>query len=230
MATLDTYRLREAWGISKRLLDENGFLLRRGVDFEFLEKRISVSEKSSLTEHFSTEKNTYTPSQAFWILVETPGGELVARAAARLDRLAGMSLEEYWRRYWRRCYPGVHEGEAEMADEQPCFASRIRGNVAYVGDLFVEKPYRNAGLAGALVRILQIDALDEWRPDYLYGWMTPEHVASQLFPDYGFRQSHPNGIIWKNPPSTIGGNLTCVGNSFENLLDLLLQITTSRRA
>ena len=217
--------LREAWGRQRSALATQGYRLRRGVSFEELEARIATGTKPDLTEHFSTEKNTYTPDSAFWICIETEKSEHVGRVCARIDRLGDMTLLEYWRKYWKRCYPGASEGQAELAEQQPRFATRVRGDVAYIGDLYIEPEHRKSGVGSALVKVVQIDVLDEWMPDYLYGWMTPEHVASKLFPSYGFTNVHMDGIHWKIPPATIGGDLTFVGNSRDDLADLLLAIT-----
>lgn len=226
MGKIDAYALREAWSLLKKQLHESGFSLRRGVCFEELEANITCSGKPVLTEHFSTEKNTYTPGQAFWISVETFDGRIVGRVAARLDDLGDQTLVDYWRRYWRRCYPAQAGGQAEMAQDQPRYASNISGRVAYVGDLYVEKAFRGKGVGAALVKIVQIDALDEWMPNYLYGWMTPEHAQSGLLLAYGFRAVHEGGIRWLKEPGTIGGNLVFVGNDREDLADLIDQITT----
>lgn len=228
MAWIDRYMTRQAWAILKNDLLKSGYYLKRGSDFEILEAKILNSDRSILTEHFRTSINTYTPNEAFWIAVETERGETIARVATRIDRLGELSLLDYWRKYWRRCYPGVVNEQAQLAPNQPNFAKKIKGNVAYVGDLFVEKGHRGKGIASSLVKIVQIDAFDEWYPhlDYLYGWMTPEQVASKLFPNYGFRQVRVHGIHWDDPPATIGGDLTFVGNSAADLSDLLLDTTT----
>lgn len=229
MARYDPYLLREAWAILKNELDQKGYRIRRGTSFEELEARVSESERPALTEHFSTDKNTYTPTQAFWLCVETERGEVVARNAARLDDLGSLTLVEYWRKYWRRCYPGVENPSAEMAADQPSFASRIAGRVCYQGELFVESDHRKAGIGSLLTKIMQIDALDQWEPVYLYGWVAPKHIGTRLFPCYGFSDVHAHGIHWEIPPSTIDADLTFVGNSFDDLCDLLLEITTFHR-
>ncbi|MCK7615217.1 hypothetical protein [Roseibium sediminicola] len=228
MAGFDPYLLREAWAILRDDLREKGYHIRRGVCFEELESRIAKSEKPKLTEHFSTEKNTYTPTQAFWLYVETSAGEIVARNAVRLDDLGEMTLVDYWRKYWKRCYPGVDNPSAELANRQPRFGKKITGRVCYQGDLFVEPGHREAGVGSAITKLLQIDALDEWKPDYLYGWVAPKHIGTRLFPSYGFRAVHARGIHWEIPPSTIDADLTFVGNAADDLADLLLEITTSR--
>lgn len=228
MGKIDAYLLREAWGVLKSQLHENGFCLRRGDSFECLESLIRGSQKPALTEHFRTDANTYFPDQAFWIAVETFSGELVARVATRVDDLGSQSLLEYWRRYWKRCYPGATGGRAEIAENQPRFAAEIHGRIAYLGDLYVESKFRNKGVATALVKVAQIDAADEWNPDYVYGWMTPADVGSNLFPAYGFTSVHSAGIRWSVPPGTISDNLVFVGNSRSSLIDLIEDITISR--
>ena len=229
MGKIEAYLLREAWGVLKSQLHENGFCLRRGASFECLEDLVSDSQKPTLTEHFRTETNTYLPDQAFWIAVETFTGELVARIAIRIDDLGSQSLLDYWRRYWKRCYPGASGGHAEIAEKQPMFAAEICGRVSYLGDLYVEPKFRNKGVATALVKVAQIDAADEWNPDYVYGWMTPADVGSSLFPAYGFTAVHSSGIRWAIPPGTIGDNLVFVGNTRSGLTDLIEDIAISRR-
>ncbi|CTQ53569.1 hypothetical protein LP7551_02093 [Roseibium album] len=227
MEKIDVYKLRTGWGLLNKKLNDQGYCLRRGECFEELEKCIAGSTRPELTEHFSTKQNTYTPRTAFWISVETHLGEAVGRVATRIDRLQGMTLVDYWRKYWQRCYPGEGGGQANLAATQPNFGGLISGNVAYIGDLYIEPEHRKNGIASALVKIVQLDALDEWEPDFVYGWMTREHVASPLFPSYGFRAVHTDGIRWNIPPGTIDDDLVFVGNRYSDLDDLLSQITTS---
>ncbi|MEP0583487.1 MAG: hypothetical protein ABJD05_10495, partial [Roseibium sp.] len=168
--------------------DAAGLRVRRGEKFEELEALVERDGlKHQLTEHFKTALNTFTPATAFWLALENDHGCLVAIIAARLDDLGHMSLRGWWEKYWRRCYPGLNDELLVMAADQPTFAECISGRIVYLGELIVAEPLQSGGIGGALTQLAQLDALQEWRPDYIYGWVRPAAGAERGRRAWGFR-------------------------------------------
>lgn len=213
--------LFSAWANLKEQLRKQDFIVERGTDFDVLEARVAESEKQNLTEHFRTELNTYTPANAFWLAILDDQGSLVAVSAARLDDLQRLPLVDYWRKYWFRCYPSAVDQRATMATVQPRFGAHITGRVVYMGDVWVHSDLRSSRIGSTLTQLLQIDALDEWRPDYLYGWMRPRDVVRGFWASCEFRHMHPLGITWDAAPSTIDHDLSFVGSPGYCVCDLI---------
>lgn len=222
--------LFSAWANLKDQLKQQGLSVVRGTDFDVLEARLKSSEKVALTEHFKTALNTYTPANAFWVAVLDEDGSLAAVGAARLDDLQRLPLVDYWRKYWFRCYPAASDRRATMAEIQPRYGAHITGRIVYMGDLWVRREFRLSGVGSTLTQLIQIDAVDEWRPDYLYGWMRPRDVARGFWAACEFRHLQPCGITWEAAPSTIDRDLSFVGSPGYCVCDLIDRLASDSHA
>lgn len=178
-----------------------------GTDFAWLESSLKHEGKQKLTEHFQTELNTYTPQIAMWLRVCDTDQNTVACIAARVDELGSENLAEHVSKYWRRCYPGVSDGQALAAKHQPRFLSEISGRVAYLGDLWVAREHQRKKLHNWLTPLAMTIALQRWRPDWIYCWIRPSHWSKRYPMAYGFSAVHPRGIEWEQEPATIDPNL-----------------------
>lgn len=199
---------------------EKGVRLEQGRDFEQLEKLLKGQSEKHLTEHFRRDLNTYSPRQAFWLGGFNSNNELVGLAAARLDQLGSWSLERYWREYWPRCYPNELGGTVSLSENQYRFAKEIRGNVAYLGEMWVASQHPIKNVAGDFAKALQILTLLEWDFEWLYAWGRPSFLERGFSVKCGFTSVYP-GINWEQGPATIDQNLKVMASSREDLFDLV---------
>lgn len=221
--------LFDAWHVLAKQIRSLGLEISRGYDFDLLGTLSDVSGLKPLERHFCPTLNTFTHAQAFWLCLVDSKGHVVARVAARLDRLGDMSLTDFWRKYWRRCYPNaLGEDNVRLAAEQPGFAQSISGDVAYFGGLIVHSNWRSKGLGGLLTRLAHLDAYEEWAPNFFYSWIEPLSEA-KLVSACQFTRVHRAGLRWDGPgPAKLDPDLIFVGLSKTDLADQIRQICDGR--
>ncbi|WP_297842842.1 hypothetical protein [uncultured Roseibium sp.] len=199
---------------------QKGVRLQMSRDFALLESLLEQVPEKGLTEHFRRNLNTYSPQQAFWLGGFNQLGELVGLAAARLDQLGSWSLEKYWREYWSRCYPDAEGSPVQMSDRQYRFAKGIRGDVVYLGEMWVAKQHAVDGVSGPFSKAILLLSLLEWQFQAAYAWVRPAFLERGFAFKCGFTSTHP-GIIWEKGPATIDPDLHVMASSRSDLFDLV---------
>jgi hypothetical protein len=229
---IDMPQLRRAWGVIDQLFFSHGLTLHQGSDFVVLEELAEEARLRPLEGHFTPVLNTYTPSQAFWLGLIDPEGNLVGRVCARFDRMEyPMTLTDFWRKYFHRCYPNADGGQVVLAGKQPRVGRRITGDVAYLGGTEVAVHWKGEKLGALLNQMAQIVALDQWRASFFYGWVQGHTFMDGFWRDCGFTKAHFNSINWENPlPETLDANLIFVGNSADDVCDLIDRIVDGSQA
>ncbi|NBN78704.1 hypothetical protein GWI72_10540 [Microvirga tunisiensis] len=205
--------LMEAYARLRQGLVDLGLRLEEGADFSHAVAFAMEMGRTGLTEHFSPDLNTYTPPGAFWLRAIDATGATVALAAARLDDLGPMTLADYWRLYWRRCYPGP-DGRCELAAAQPAFSAAVSGRVVYMGEMWVHPDWRGRGVAALFAPAIQMLSLARWEPDWLYVWMRPGLYGAGFDNlTCAFSRVYLRGIRWAVPPTTVDDDLCVALNS-----------------
>ncbi|MBO6755961.1 MAG: hypothetical protein JJ902_06510 [Roseibium sp.] len=220
---IDKPRLRRAWGKIDQVFSSHGLTLRRGYDFEEVDRLAALNGIKVLEAHFTPKLNTYTNGRAFWLGLIDSNGRLVGRVCARLDAMVPpMTLTEFWRKYFHRCYPTELGERVVLAPDQPRFAQYITGKTVYLGGTEVNADWRGKKLGGYLNRMAQIEALDEWDADYFYGWMEARTFKNGFLLDCGFARVHEQAVRWlRGGPAPIDDNLILAANSREDVLDMI---------
>jgi len=224
--SFDKPTLRRAWGVIDGHFGALGLTLRRGSDFDEIEDMAATGGLRPLEGHFTPSLNTYTPSQAFWLGLVDARGKLVGRVCARFDPMEyPMVLTDFWRKYFHRCYPNAEGGQVALAAAQPRVGRRISGNLVYIGGTEIDAAWQGRKLGGLLNQIVQIEALDEWRANFYYGWVQGHNFKDAFWRDCGFTRAYFHAIRWDEPlPDTLDANLILVGNSADDVCDLIERI------
>ena len=229
---LDKAQLKRAWGVIDREFQRQGLMLRRGSDFDVVEAMAAASGLKRLEGHFSPSLNTYTPSQAFWLALVDEEDRMVGRVCARFDRMAyPMTLTDFWRKYFHRCYPDAEGGQVVLSEKQPRVGRRITGDVVYLGGTEIAREWRGSKLGGLLNQMAQIEALDEWGAGFYYGWVQGFNFMDGFWRDCGFTRAHFHALNWVEPlPGTLDANLIFVANSADDVCDLIDRIASGLQA
>ncbi|WP_417670729.1 hypothetical protein [Roseibium sp.] len=229
---LNLVQLRRAWAAIDREFSSHGLVLRRGSNFEQIEALAAAGNLPLLEGHWTPSLNTYTPSQAFWLGLFDEEGGLVGRVCARFDPMEyPVCLTDFWRRYFHRCYPNVEGGQVQLAAQQPRVGQRITGHVVYIGGTVVSGDWQGKKLGALLNRLAQIEALDEWRANFFYGWVQGFNFKDGFWRDCGFTRAHFNALRWAGPlPKTLDPNLILVANTADDVCDLIDRIVDEDRA
>ncbi|MEP3045736.1 MAG: hypothetical protein ABJL55_12235 [Roseibium sp.] len=220
---LNKAQLKRAWGVIDRYFQSVGLTLRRGSDFDAIEALAQASGCQPLEGHWTPTLNTYTPSQAFWLGLFDGNGKLVGRVCARFDKMEyPMTLTDFWRKYFHRCYPNAEGGQVVLAAEQPRVGRRITGDVVYLGGTYVSQDWRGHKLGGLLNQLAHIEALDEWSAGYYYGWIQGENFMDGFWRECGFTRCCHHALNWLEPlPGNLDTNLVFAGNTADDVCDLI---------
>lgn len=220
---LDKAQVKRAWGVIDREFQSLGLVLRRGSDFDLVEAMAAESGFPPLEGHFTPTLNTYTPSQAFWLALTDKDGKMVGRVCARFDRMEyPMTLTDFWRKYFHRCYPNAVGGQVVLEEDQPRVGRRITGDVVYLGGTYVAREWRRHKLGGLLNQLAQIEALHDWGAGFYYGWIQGHTFLDGFWRECGFTRCSHHALRWAEPlPGTLDANLIFAGNSVDDVCDLI---------
>lgn len=229
---LDKTQLRRAWAAIDRKFQLAGLRFVRGSDFDEIEAQADRAGLTRLEGHFTPVLNTYTPRQAFWLALFDTQGKLVGRCCARFDPMDyPMTLADFWRKYFHRCYPNAEGAQVQLAEEQPRVGRRITGNVVYIGGTVVSEDWHGHKLGALLNQMAQIEALDEWRAGFFYGWVQGFNFKDGFWRDCGFTRAHFHALRWSGSlPATLDPNLILVGNSADDVCDLIDRLACEAHA
>lgn len=219
-------QLRRAWGAIDRVFEAYGLSLERGYEFEVIDELAAASGLKVLEAHFAPKTQTFSNGQAFWLGLMDQEGKLAGRVCARLDRLrAPMSLADYWRKHFYRCFPSETGGQVVLAKKQRRFAESITGDTVYLGGTQVREDVQGHKLGGLLNQMAQLEALEEWDADFYYGWMEGRTFSDSFWRSCGFTRAYPNAVQWEGGgPIPIDNNLFLAGNERDDVLDLIDRI------
>ncbi len=202
-----------------------------GEDWEVFEQICGGTKKGIVGEHFTRMINTTPPDDGFWITLEDSGGGVIASVAARLQRTGSWTLRQFWSQYIPRAYVDAEGCPVQLEAGQAVFADKITGDVAYIGEGWVDEAWGGRGLSITLVRMALVLAMSMWSPAYLYGWMRPRHALRGTSIKWGFTECHPSALQFVRPPR--GDDLSelyFVGTSACAALDLIARLAAEYRA
>lgn len=195
LETID-YMLASARCLDK--LHASGLEISGMVDFELVNILIEEMEKPYLTPVLAPTNHDFTQENAFW-LVAWNNEEPAMIIGARLEPLGNESVETYWKRTSRRHYP-CGDGET-IETVAPEVNSELRGRLAYIGDLFVQRKHRGAAVLLENFMLLAHAAIGlKWDPDFTYAFMRNRDVRLGFANRYGFTRHFPSARVWVNPP------------------------------
>lgn len=180
-------------------------------------------------ENVGVTFNTISPENSIFVYICETGESLprktIGVCAARLDSLGEWSLADYWKVHLQRIYTHEDGGMPCLKDEQPSFANKQPGRVAYLGELWVSKDKRGLGLAKDLVQLLMLLSWVNWKPDLVYGFMVDDQVSKGLASKYEWGMIKPMALRWERYPKEIPHDLWYVGSSPEDLEDLAYRLS-----
>ncbi|MEL6793907.1 MAG: hypothetical protein AAFP78_10660 [Pseudomonadota bacterium] len=155
--------------------------------------------KAFLTKQLDPWHNDFTTNRHYWTTLRHQG-ELVGMSGARVDQIAPGEFVPFMRNQMRRLFS---QGKDEVLSPQvfpPEFAE-ITGTVAYLGDFFVMPEHRGRQFdKTAYTLLLYVQAMIEWRFDWLYLFVSRQHGEKDYFARYCMPTSYPAALLWDNPP------------------------------
>lgn len=162
----------------KTLLDEirrQGLEVETGNNFYKFEKlRAAERPESKISVFFDPESSSDLDSRAQWFRCVDEEGRTVATVANRIDFI-DTNLSEHAANWMT----GLHANRTEEVRPRRrkalpySLANKIKGSVAYQGETWVAKRYRDRGLGALISQLGVLMFYMRWSPDWAFGLLSP---------------------------------------------------------
>lgn len=167
--------LRDPLGVAKIIcqlqdaLESAGF---RPIMSEDLNRFAVVKEEARderVTPYFDAEIVTLAPGRAFWMELVDGSGKTIGLQAFRLD-LIESNLADWCATYTIGLYMRRHEilVPTHAAPPRGSLSERLRGRLAYHGELWIERHVRNRRVMEHFGRLGMLLCLVRWNPDAIW--------------------------------------------------------------
>lgn len=201
MSIHDVYDGAQLIAASMDILTRHQMSLTVGEDFEEYRDILKTARPDhALGVPFDPNLQDITPSNSFWIVGRTPGGQVAHTQAMRLLDIGDGTLSDYLREHFRNFPPSIPGLDMEKSRFRAGPGARsIRGQVCYHGEVWLNADagnYRGSGVSSVLGRFAFMTAMLRWSPDYVFGFM-PKSVAYKGFVErQGYMHAEPNALHW----------------------------------
>ncbi len=157
--------------------EAQGFKIHSSVDFGEYDREKQRARGKSVSPLFDSAVNDFSGERAFWLCARAQDGTSSAFQAFRIDHVE-TSLADWCLPYMIGLYMRRQELLVPSHAQPPVgsIATRLRGRLAYQGELWVSKDFRPRSLTDTFSRIGQLLALIKWRPDAI--WALTSHAMS----------------------------------------------------
>ncbi|MGV2975651.1 hypothetical protein AB1P65_09360 [Roseibium alexandrii] len=159
-----------------------------------------VGKTNQVGEHFKRSLNTLPPSHVLWAGVYDHDGSCICTVASRFQDIQGRSLERHLAEYLERTFEDEDGGKVALQRGSLSGFALIEGPFVYVGEGFVRNDSRGKNYLGLLQRMLIISAYHKFRPNLIYGFMTPRMIRMRYHTNWGYSIARPCGLIWDRQP------------------------------
>lgn len=214
-------------------MTEMGLDVIPSTDFEQLEavvKRMSPKGDLELTPHFSTQENTFTTQDAFWIGAWYEG-QCIGVVASKLQNIGDEELGSYVRRYWNRVYRSGSNREFEFGSWQKQILSDYSGEIIYSGEFRVHPDFRRMRFSEPLAMFLRVYSFLRWENAQLfYIFMEDENARrNSLASRVLMTIQIPDALNWRVHPSQAKSDYWLCGMDRNHYRDFVRQWAESQR-
>ena len=188
-------------------LADSGIKIDQTSNFDLALSTVSDMDKPYLTDFMSPRHNDFFEDNCFWLILYDQDGQPAGTVGSRMDRTGREPLSAYSARKLRNLFP--EEAEVPVRpDRLPRIADEIRGNVVYMGDLFLGPTLRttNRQCLRLIVLLLHCVAFLKWKDlDWVYAFLRDRDVRRGAGWLYHFPRMYPVAHSWTKPPSDHSG-------------------------
>ncbi|MEP4196587.1 MAG: hypothetical protein ABJL99_13240 [Aliishimia sp.] len=196
------------------VLNRFGVHLTTGYDFEEYRDILAKGRPDHiLGAPFDPSLHKLDSRNSMWVVGHDSDGHIMHTQALRMLDLQGDTLGTYLRRRFKDFPPSGLDLDMERSRFRAGpGAKHISGRVCYHGEVWMGgKPgqFRGTGVSSILGRFAFLTALQQWSPDYVFGFM-PKPVAHKGFVErQGYMHAEPFALRWyiKNEPDPLEGFL-----------------------
>lgn len=183
----------------RRELVTRGMHLRIGQNFnDFVAHIESAPDRNPLHEQFDPTGDMDGAASAFWVCAFDADGDLIHTQAAQILDLTTSTISGHITSHLQNYFPKTpgllrSSTRAKMGPK----ASKLNGMVAYHGEMWLAKTYRDKGTAALVNRLGILLVVREWDPDAIFGLMNWSLACSGFNMRIGYMHSEPMTLSWE---------------------------------
>lgn len=156
--------------------------------------------RHKLSPAFNPRHSSAPHIDALWMAGFKQDGELVCTQAVKLIDLGKKNLEEYLRLRMWDLHPYGYDPEVT---ETHCFLSddsrKISGLITYHGELWLKggpDGVRGGSIAILVTRLILLECLLRWSPDFLIGLQSPMTACRGLGVKESYMRLEQRSLVW----------------------------------
>jgi len=185
----------------RKIIRNLGITIRLGTDLDDFSKIVSRQPlRHPLAPAFDPDYECVAHKNVLWMAGYANDGELVCTQAIKLVDLGNNSLGQYldhrmWEIHPYGYDPEVTETKYFLSDE----AKKISGLVTYHGELWMKggpNGVRGGSLAVMITRLILLECLLRWSPDFLIGLQSPVTACRGLGVRESYLRLEQRSVIW----------------------------------
>ena len=151
-------------------LAELGFTVTQGHDLHELNKVKLAARGERVGAYHDPDVTSLPEDRFFWLSLAEPSKKVIALQALRLD-VIDTSLADWAQNYTIGLYMRRQEllVPAHTSPPKGSIAERLKGRLAYHGELWVDKSVKNRRVSETFGRLGMLLGLIKWQPDAVWG-------------------------------------------------------------
>lgn len=185
------------------ICSELGVYLEFGSNFdEFIQICGQQPERDSVSPAFDPKLSNINSTNGMWILGRNKSGTLVHTQSLKLIDLGKTNFDMHLQD--RLLDYRIRSKKVEL-DNTSVFlsadAKNIQGSITYHGELWLKggkDGIRGGCLSSILPRLLLIQGLLEWRPDFMFGFQSALTTCRGLGTREGYMRAEQRSVMWKH--------------------------------
>ncbi len=185
----------------RELLGDLGIKIQTGNDLGDFAKIIAKQPlRHDLSPAFDPRYSCAPHRSAYWMAGYTKDGELACTQAVKLIDLGDKNLEQYLRRRMWDLHPYGYDPDVT---ETHCFLSdesrNISGLITYHGELWLKggpDGVRGGSIAVLTTRLILLESLLRWSPDFLIGLQSPMTACRGLSVRESYMRLEQRSLVW----------------------------------
>ena len=183
------------------LSESFGISVEYGNDFSFfcsIPKR--QPQRHYINPIFDPRYSDLKPNNAFWMICRDANREIIHTQAIKLLEMENDRLNEYFlKNIWDLRPRGYHYDPTKTTWHLTPSSAQISGSVTYHGELWMKggpNGFRGGCLTILLTRLMLLQALRRWLPDFMFGFQSPLTSCRGLAVREGYMRIEQRSILW----------------------------------
>ncbi len=187
-----------AVGNARSAIELAGNRVSQSTDFDLIASRLKSEANWELNQVGSPLENELSSANAYYIIVESPDGDIVGFCSVRIHTVGKEKLSGFLANYYRRIY-GAGE-PAIAAEELPPPALRASGTIGFVSDLHIDQRQTGRFSSSSLMMLALSTCAMKFDPELIYGFISDRQVKRGLGARYLVPGLYPAALHWLVDP------------------------------